>query len=374
MTDADRSNDDPTVPWRPQRETLELVCVSLLLALSVAAGGALAVSPAADTASLADQSEANNGFDQATPLEAPFEYESLDANEADDDYYAVDLARGDIFEVSITFAHADGDLDLIVHDPNRDVVASSHSFTDDEHVSLQARVDGTYYVRVTSWNETATSYGLSGTRSDGDLPANDELEYNDGFTSATPITAPFDRAELRITEQDVDVYAVDLEADHRLSVASRFDNDQADVDLEVYDPDQNILAVSATSTDNESLSTRADEAGTYFVRVNSESAGLAYYTLRVGAEPASSATRTASSADDATPDDDSTPTEDSRSDTTTEPSADLATPTDDDPAEQRQMESEQRATTDQPTGAIGPGFGVFAVLAAIALVVLGRRW
>ena len=369
MTDDGRPTLDRSRVQSSTGPTLVLIGLALVVALSVAAGGALAVPPAASGDSLVNQFESNDGIDEATALTVPFEYAGLQASTADSDYYAVELDRGDRFEVGIAFDNIDGDLDLLVHDSNGDVVAESLSFTDDEDITHQAAIDGTHYVAVTSWNDTATSYTLSGTRTAGDMADTDVFGYNDGFSSATAIGTYSDRAELQLTDRDVDVYAVNVEEGRRITVTSRFRNGQADIDLELYDPDQDVLVTSATSSDNESLSTYASAGGTYYVRVTSDS--TAYYSLHVADEASSGVTDTATVDATSATDSIATPSSTEREEpkTATEPPADTATT-----ESQRDIESERRATTEQSTDAVGPGFGVFTVVAAMALFVIGRRW
>lgn len=368
MTDRDHSDDDAESAWRPSTPRVASL-TTLLLVLSLTAGAALAVASSASAGGLADQLEPNDDFDSASTLAPLFEYSTLDASTSDDDYYAATLARGDWLNLSVDFDHTEGDLDVLVYDPNRDVVAESMSLSDDEQVAVQAGVDGTYYVRVLSWNDSATTYAFSGSQSDGELPATDAFGYDDGFSSATPISSPFDRAELQITDRDVDVYAIEVEGSRRITATSRFDADQADIDLELYDPDRNLLTTSATDTDNESLSAYASDPGTYYVRVISDQ--TAYYSLHVSDVAATGATET----DDGESADATEPMTTATTDagTTTKPPTDSSTATTDEADAQREIESEQRDTTDRTTDAIGPGFGVFALLAAVALFVAGRR-
>lgn len=107
---------------------------------------------------------------------------------------------------------------------------------------------------------------------DGDAVAataldGDQFEPNDDFASATPVesgTYP----NLSIQPGDIDVYAVDLRAGEPLSAEITFSHAAGDLDMALVDPTtERVLAVSDSTTDDESISYVAPEAGTYYLVV-----------------------------------------------------------------------------------------------------------
>ena len=79
----------------------------------------------------------------------------------DDDWYQVELLRGDDLEFSLTFDHSVGNVDLEVYDDTQSLLGSSTSTTDDELVALTGLAAGTYYVRAFSPTSDLNVYDLS---------------------------------------------------------------------------------------------------------------------------------------------------------------------------------------------------------------------
>jgi hypothetical protein len=64
----------------------------------------------------------------------------------------VDIEHGCLLEVSTANSAHDSDSDLYVYDPDGDLVASSTTPTDEEHVSILFPTDGTYTIAVHGWS------------------------------------------------------------------------------------------------------------------------------------------------------------------------------------------------------------------------------
>ncbi|MEF8812556.1 MAG: PPC domain-containing protein [Halovenus sp.] len=275
---AVRSVTDGLTPGTTARTLV--VCLALAASLAVAGGG---VAGAADVDwdgdTQSDEFEPNDDFDTATEIAPPFDRDGLQTDVEDFDIYAVQLEPGDRLDVSVTFDHNQGDVDLLLYDPNRDVVESSVSVDDNESASLQASIPGEFYVLVFGLSETATDYSLSVTATGDELPPNDEFEYNDGLSSAAVVATPFERYELRLAEGDTDFYAVEAGAGDRLNVSTRFDHAEADVDLRLYGPDEEVAWTELSFTDNESFSYRVQEGGTHYVEVFSTDREAAWYSM-----------------------------------------------------------------------------------------------
>lgn len=284
------------------------------------------------------QLEPNDEFDTATNITIPYERDGLETSFDDTDIYAVTLQPGVRVTTTVAFSHADGDIDLYILDPNRDLIRQSTSITDDESTAFQAGIDGTYYIVVDGWADTPTPYAITVTGTQDELPTNDQFEYNDGFSTATDIDPSFDRAELRIAGGEYDYYAVTVPDNTQLNVTARHNASIADLDLRIYNETQGLLATGLSAFDNETATAQIRAGGTYYIEVSSHNDNSAWYHLTLNTEPIS-------------------PTE-----PTTTPPTQPSTTTDDQPP---QTTTTPAATT---TGDDGPGFTIPLTIIAILLI------
>ncbi len=119
--------------------------------------GARAVDEPADA--LADALEPNDDAAHAPALPAPFGADDLAvASAADLDFYVVE--GGAPRTITITFAHARGDLDLYVRDETGVVLAQSNSVTDQESATLAAP-QGRLFVEIVGYQGATGPYSLS---------------------------------------------------------------------------------------------------------------------------------------------------------------------------------------------------------------------
>ncbi|MBI9018525.1 MAG: right-handed parallel beta-helix repeat-containing protein [Phycisphaerae bacterium] len=80
---------------------------------------------------------------------------------SDNDWYKVELLRGDDISFSIDFTHADGDLALGIANSAGTTLALANSSDDNENVNLSGLTAGTYYAYVTSSGTDLNDYDLS---------------------------------------------------------------------------------------------------------------------------------------------------------------------------------------------------------------------
>ena len=73
--------------------------------------------------------------------------------------FAIDLESGDRLTVTISFTHADGDLDLELYDSS-ELITSATSFTDDETLTHEADATETHYITVYGHEGATNSYEL----------------------------------------------------------------------------------------------------------------------------------------------------------------------------------------------------------------------
>jgi len=79
----------------------------------------------------------------------------------DEDWFSVSLSAGQLVRVRLQLAHANGDLDLALHDPSGTEQRSSRRVADLEEIEYAATTSGTYAVRVYGYNGAANDYSLA---------------------------------------------------------------------------------------------------------------------------------------------------------------------------------------------------------------------
>lgn len=239
-----------------------------------------------------DRFEPNDYPEEAAPI-SEGSYEGLtiyeDHGEQDGDFFAIQVEGGNRLEAEISFTHADGNLELVVLDPDLYAVDESHSMTDDEAVTVDIDQSGTYYVLVYGADEDVTNAydlevsvteGGSDTGSDSELNE-DRFEPNDEFDTAAFVDEGW-YSDLTVRDGGTDFYAIDLEEGDRLEAWIEFAHAESNLDLVVYDPDRRILDVSDSADDFEDVTAEAPRSGTYYVAVydaggNSNQYGLEVY-------------------------------------------------------------------------------------------------
>jgi len=137
------------IPGGRSRRTVVLVAVAICV-LAMAAGLAATQSD--------DRFEPNDDYNEsATPERGTYEDLSLDG---EDDFYQLQLEESQEVDVTLAFSHAQGDVDLEIHGPDRTTLNDSMSTTDDERIQFTAPSTGTYYVRVWPFWGDSTTYDL----------------------------------------------------------------------------------------------------------------------------------------------------------------------------------------------------------------------
>ncbi len=180
----------------------------------------------------------------------------------DDDLFAVHCYAGDALTANISFAHADGDLDLVILAPDETFLDSAFSTTDNEELTLHpAPSTGWYYVWVYPYGApSCTPYTLT-------VTVEDRFEENDDLASAAPLAPSNYTAPALWLHDQHDYYALDLNAGDDLTVSISFTHAYADLDLLLLDANGTILENAESSTDDETVSRIVDTGGTYYLHV-----------------------------------------------------------------------------------------------------------
>ena len=198
----------------------------------------------------------------------PGTYTGLSACDTDADYYAIDLAGGDLLDVDVLFSHAGGDIDLALLDIAGSVITESISSDDNESLSHAVTATATYLVRVelvADSGDLGNAYTmLLSTGSSVCEP--DDFEPNDDFAAAAPITPDVYDA-LSACDSDEDWYSFTLPEGAVLDVDVSFAHAEGDIDIYLLDDILTELGSGLTINDNESVSHTTAYSGTYYLQV-----------------------------------------------------------------------------------------------------------
>lgn len=248
----------------------------LLLAVTVAAVVGMVAMPVGAVSD--DAYESNDHSGEAAQIE-PGTYEDLHMAEDDwADFYAVELEEGENISAAIDFDHDQADLDLVLNGPNSWYEDYSFSNSDGESVETTAEESGTYHVVVYGFGQSGADYDLSVDAS-GAEPAGDRFENNDDVATAAEID-PGEHANLTVSADDPDVYAVEADAGDQIVAATQIYSSSGALSVQVSGPSQTAAASAGEEWRPSGLV--ASEDGTYHVTVTAESSSEIWYDLQVG--------------------------------------------------------------------------------------------
>jgi hypothetical protein len=245
----------------------------------------------------ADAFEPNDTLLQTTPLgvrtgTATFSDLTIH-NTTDLDFFSfTTLAQGTAADfVSIAFANAAGDLDMVLYDALGNALRQSAGRGNGETISLAGLPAGTYIVGVNGYAGARNRYTLTlraPAAPQADLPA-DRYEPNNSAANATDlrtISGLLTLADLSIhTASDQDVFAFTLGATGAGGdyAAISFLSAAGDLDLQLYSAGLTLLATSDGSGDGEQISLAGRPAGTYYLVVYGYQGQRNDYTLTIQA-------------------------------------------------------------------------------------------
>jgi hypothetical protein len=197
--------------------------------------------------------------------------------QADDDWYQIDVDQGsERIQVDCRFTHAEGDINIALHDSSETLLAESMSTDDDEFIDHTISSGGTYYIKV-SYGNAGNTYNLW-----WDDLSEDTYEENDTFGTAWHPGSDWKRTWLSSIDgvgiqADDDWFQIDVSAgSERVKVNCQFTHTEGDIDMALYDSTETLLAESSSVTDNEVIDYTVSSTGTYYVRVYYGNAGNSY--------------------------------------------------------------------------------------------------
>lgn len=108
--------------------------------------------------------------------------------------------------------------------------------------------------------------GIDGDTDEAATCTDDTFENNDSSETANAL-AEGEYERLRACPGDDDYYAVHLNVTDEISVTIQLSNDEGDINIELLDPGETVVASSESSTDEESLTFTATASGRYLIHV-----------------------------------------------------------------------------------------------------------
>lgn len=198
------------------------------------------------------------------------------------DYYSFQAENGQVVTITLTYNSAQSTVYLALYDSDQQIIAKDEDGNPGSRQIRQGLTAGTKWVRVRALSGES-DYTLAIAL---ETPGYDELEDNDGFTSAQQITAPVNdflgnAGAGGYNGDDLDYYSFAADEGDQLSVGLDYDSAAANLYLRLYDPSkQSITYDESGNTGHRALSWGLS-AGIYYVRVSAAS-GAADYTLNLG--------------------------------------------------------------------------------------------
>lgn len=246
-----------------------------------------------------DELSPNHGAADATQVEGSLDAESLYVCANTDDWFRVDARAGQAISARIEFAHRIGDLDLYLLPEGTDsldaAVAESATEEDVEELSFVAPSDGTWFVRVHSFEGAVGVYDLAiglscrgpsdcedGTicsfveqrcvRDDEPICGDDRHEPNDHVGAATPVELGSDGFAylhgLKVCDVDDDYFLLELTEPATIDIELAFQLG-IDLDLYVFSTEGTLIDAAASDAGNPELLSRPFSApGTYVLVVD----------------------------------------------------------------------------------------------------------
>jgi len=189
------------------------------------------------------------------------------------DWFKLTLSATSTINTTVTFTHANGNLDAQIFDASDNSLALGNSTTNNESLSTATLSPGTYYLKIFGATATvANTYSLF--LESNNYIQDDTYEPNDTKSAATNLTADFVnsacyKSGLRINTGNEDWFKVVLTQAGTLNVVVVFTPGGGDRDLDsyIYNESNTLLSSGESGSPNEVMSTGSVSAGTYYIRI-----------------------------------------------------------------------------------------------------------
>lgn len=191
--------------------------------------------------------------------------------------------------VGISFLNSQGDLDISLQDQYGNWINSSTSGSSDtESIPLSGLTEGTYYAQVYGWNgATSPNYSVTlNTPLGGTTVTDDRYEENDSLGGATRLelsNGQFSANSLVANDDDWFQFTVPQNPIPGSNINIGFSHAQGNLDLYLYDQNQNYVGGSYNWWDGETIYLDSLPGGTYYAQVTGYGATNPNYSLNINA-------------------------------------------------------------------------------------------
>jgi hypothetical protein len=143
----------------------------------------------------------------------------------DEDWYTIDLQAGVEAAFTLTFTHADGDIDARLYGPDGDQVRSSRTSSDNEEFTYQAQANGPHTLQVFGYELERNTYTLQVELGEPIMCDDDRVEPNDSHANAEPFRPELYRNLTYCGDEDW--YKTDVPDGQNLQVYISYDGARA---------------------------------------------------------------------------------------------------------------------------------------------------
>ncbi len=270
----------------------EVVSINQQMSLQCISENACGAECITDQFEAASAAESSNNMPMSGTVLSEGRYEALSICSGDRDYYQIDIPAGETLTARIEFLHRLGDLDLrvgVLGPMGFESTKASLTVSDHEEVILSCvESNMTAIIHVFGHSGAVNNYSLQldvGLEQCVDECVPDLNEVGEGNQSTFNATwADLNQSyQGTICPQDIDMFGVNLQAGEQIEVRLDHEYNQSDLDLDILDDYNTILASASTQNrDFELLEYTPSEDGEYYIKVfNPEGAGSVSYTLNL---------------------------------------------------------------------------------------------
>ena len=235
--------------------------------------------------------EPNNTLATAANLGASNTIGTIDglaiSSSSDLDYFKFTASESGLLDISIAFAHADGDLELIAYDSLGTSLAGAFSGDDNEALTINAVQDQTYIVEVFGSAGARADYTLT-IGADGDPGTGPEpgtYEPNESLATAIDLGSADTIGTINglgiASASDVDYFKFTASETGTVNLSIDFIHADGDLELEAFDGTGAYLAGAYSGDDDETLSIDVAAGNTYYLDVFGSAGAIADYALTV---------------------------------------------------------------------------------------------
>jgi len=187
----------------------------------------------------------------------------------DEDWFSFELQRHEQITVTVDFSHDNGDIDIYLKDINNNILATSDTINDQEVLVFLPEEQAEYKLQITLFSENDNQLGNTYTLQTMTEIVNpcgeDDYDPNESIESATPIE---ETTLENLISCDADWFAIEATEGMEIQVTLNFLHQLGDLDLSLYDNEQEFILSAASGNDNEELKHIAAYTGTHYVEVS----------------------------------------------------------------------------------------------------------